>query len=57
MTPIKEAVIMSDTRNRAHLSPGERAKRGPVKERVSNSLKTHKQRRPNQRVALRKEYQ
>lgn len=47
---------MSDTRTRAHLAPGQRAKRGPIKPRVANTLKTHKQRRPNDRAALRKEY-
>lgn len=46
---------MSDSR-RAHLTPRKSAERAPKTRLSDNPLKTHKQRRPNERARLRKEY-
>lgn len=50
-----EEVTMSDSR-RAHLTPRKSAERAPKTRLSDNPLKTHKQRRPNERARLRKEY-
>lgn len=47
---------MSRTHHRKHLSEGDRAKRGGVKRKDTKDIKTEKQKRPNQRAKLRKEY-
>lgn len=49
---------MSDTHHRKHLSKGQRDKRGGHldREHRDRPLKTEKQKRPNVRAKLRKEY-